>query len=239
MVLASVAFSIVIASALAVSASEKPKQAGSPMKPGVELLRETWAGEDDGVSLEHMLVPLGAKVRIAYVCHGETDLATARLLYRILGAVVKEKDAHKEPWIELALAQVRPDDKTGPFNPKTGVFANAKFDQEVPFFAISSPDRQGKHVRMLGGGRVLLDTKRLVDAKGNLVQLKAGDRIEYCVEVTERSRKSAPTGVMRSATRVTSVVTLPEFHEWYRRATDEEDRIRKLKLRQKDLFKEK
>src|SRR5207249_4855547 len=95
-------------------------------------------------------------------------------------------------------------------------------------------------VRTLGGGRVLLNSDGLIDSMGKRVQTKPGDQIEYCVEVTELERKpGAKVATARSPIRVTSMVTLQEFQQWLQRVTDEDRRLRELKRKQKDLFKEK
>ena len=162
----------------------KPKGDAAAAALRVELLRET-LGEDSDFSLEGMPVPLGEKLRIAYACHGENELAKASLLYRVLPMNEPgKKPAEKEPWVVLPLAAVKDDEKSGPFNPKTGVFAKTKFPDQVPFIALPVSDPDKKQVRTLGGGRILLGTKGLIDSKGNPVQPRAGDRIEYCVEVT-------------------------------------------------------
>lgn len=212
----------------------KPKAVAAPNKPRVEFLPDP-LGADIGISLEGMPVPLGEKLRIAYVCHGENGLAKASLLYRVL----KEGDKAASPWVSLALAEVKQDDKSGPFNPRLGVFAKTKFDEQVPFHAIPVANLQAKGVRPQGGGRILLSTVGLIDDKGKPVPLQAGDRIEYYVEVTEIERKPAPIATMRSAPRVTPVVTLAEYLMWVRRALDEDQRIKDLQRKQKDLFKEK
>ncbi len=163
------------------------------------------------------------------------------MLYRVLKKnEAGKKPAEKGPWVAMALAGVKHDDKTGPFDPKTGAFAKTKFDEQVPFFVIPASDPDKKQVRTLGGGRVLLQSDGLLDSTGKRVQTKPGDQIEYCVEVTERERKPGAKAVTaRSPVRVTSIVTVQEFLEWMRRVADEDRRIRELQRRQKDLLKEK
>ncbi len=50
----------------------KPKEGAAAKSLRVELLRDT-LGVDSGFSIDDMPVPLGGKVRIAYVCLGENE----------------------------------------------------------------------------------------------------------------------------------------------------------------------
>ena len=202
--------------------------------PRVELLRETF-GTEGALPLDGMPVLVVGSLRISYVCQSPNGLSKASLLYRVLKNGAAGKGAKdKEPWIVLPLVEVKADEKTGPFNPKTGVFANTKFDQEMQFHAAPAPGRT------VGGGRVMLNTKGLPDSKGKRVDLRPGDQIEYCIEVTEVERKpmaAVPAG--RSQTRVTAVVSPPEFEAWIFRAFEEDKRIRELERKQKGLFRSK
>jgi hypothetical protein len=232
--------SLLVSSLAAVHGPAKPKDGAAATLLKVELLRDTF-GNDIDFFPKDMPVPFGNKVRIAYVCHGEHDLAKAHVLYRVLTKNEPgKKPVTKESWVRLPLAAVVADDKAGPFNPKTGVFAKTKFDQQVPFFAIPASDPDKKQVRTLGGGRVFLNTNGLIDAMGKRLPIKPGDRIEYCVEVTELERKpGAKAATAQSPIRVISIVTQQEFLEWLQRANDEDNRRRELERKQKGLFKEK
>jgi hypothetical protein len=210
----------------------KPKGADRPKGLRVELLPDA-PSEDSDLAFEGMPIPLGGNVRIPYLCYGDTDIAQASIRYRVLqNGAPKPKGA---PWITVRLSEVKADEKTGPFNPKTGVFKNSKFSEPVPFHAIAS-DAQTKEGRVLAGGRAFLHTGGLSDDKGNLVRLRTGDRIEYCIDVVEVERKGAPVRTVRSPVRVTEVVTLQEFQEWLNRRMEEQRRLHDLQRKQKELF---
>jgi hypothetical protein len=207
----------------------KAAKAGAKMDFRAELLSETVS---DTV-IKEMPVVVGGKLRIGYLCHGSTGIAKASVRYRVLKKGAPKTD--DGPWMAIVLAAAKPDDTTGPFNPKTGVFKNTKFDEEVPFHALAA-DPQAKEARVLGGGRVLLQTRGLIDATGKPVQLMPGDRIEYCIEVAEVERQGAAVKTARSPIRVAEIMTLAEFQAWFSRIRDEDRRIRELERRQKDVF---
>lgn len=201
-----------------------------PLKPPMGLRVELLP---DDQAPEGMPIVPDFRVRITYLCHGSTSIAKASIRYRVIrkGAPKPENDS----WVSLPLPEVKADDKTGPFDPKTAVFKNTKLDQQVPFHALSS-DPQGKEARLLGGGRAFLETRGLIDGKEfKLVQLRPGDRIEYCIEVLEIERKGTAASTARSPTRVMDVVSVQEFQEWLRNAEDERRRLRELERKQKQV----
>lgn len=141
------------------------------------------------------------------------------------------------PGWALPLPEVKPGPDAGPFDPKRGVFATMKFDQEVPFHAVPSanPDALG---RTLGGGRYFLKTRGLIDAKGRPIEARLGDQIEYCVEILADKNPDADRPRARSETRVATVVTIEQFLAWSQSIADEERRLRQLDQLQRGVFNE-
>lgn len=205
--------------------------------PQVALLRDSF-GTDADSNIEGIPVPLGGPIRIPYVAHGPYGLGQARVLYRVLRKRESGNEpAEETPWVALPLPEVKADPSAGPFDPKRGVFAAMKFDQEVPFHAVASmnPDTLG---RTLGGGRYFLKTRGLIDAKGRPIEARLGDQIEYCVEVLADKNPAANRPRSRSETRVATVVTIEQFLAWSQSIADEERRLRQLDQQQRGVFGE-
>jgi hypothetical protein len=218
--------------------------------PQVLLLKDSFGAGADS-DLEGIPVPVGGAIRIPYVANDSYGLGGARVLYRILAEQASGNEEVKDrPWVAVPLAEVLANPKSGPFDPKRGVFENTDFDQPIEFHAVPSDAPMTLLGRTLGGGRYFLRTNGLVerDDKGTRpVQLKVGAKIEYCVEVFADQRDLAtqpdpnrdyktlrPSA--RSEARVTEVVTLDQFHAWGRSVADEENRLRKLEGRQRGIF---
>jgi hypothetical protein len=224
--------------------------------PQVFLLKDTF-GEGADSDLEGIPVPLGGSIRIPYVAHGPYGLAGARVLYRPLVEYTSGVEELKQkPWVALPLPEVLPNEKSGPFDPKRGVFQHTSFDQEVPFHAVPSVNPELLLGRTLGGGRSFLRTKGLVErdetGKTRPLSLKVGAKIEYCVEIfadrndlavqPDPNREYRDDEVRRpwsrSETRITEVVTLEQFQAWGRAVADEESRLRKLDSQQRGVFQQ-
>jgi hypothetical protein len=207
--------------------------------PQVALLRDTF-GVGGDFDVEGMPVRLGKKIRVPYACFGAYGLGKAQLLYRVL----KEHESGNEPveeekWVRLNLPEEPADDAAGPFDPKTGVFKNTPFYKSVSFHAVGSIDENTTLGRTVGGGRAFLDTSGLRDSKGPL-QLKSGDKIEYCVKVYAAERAppgSTPFAV--SQTRVSTVLSDKEFDAWLAQLGEEDKRVKQLEAKQKGVFEPK
>jgi hypothetical protein len=212
--------------------------------PQIALLRDSF-GEGGSFDVEGMPVPLGKKVRIPYVCFGAYGLGKADVLYRVVKEHESGKDPpEEEPWVRAPLPEVQPDNTAGSFDLKTGVFQNTPDGAAVPFHAVPSFDpRQLGRTR--GGGRVLLETKGLIDSKGQARQLKSGDKIEYCIEVFAKHRDPAklgdpdPTPRARSESRVVTVMNEEAFLAWFRDLRDEDQRVKDLEKKQRGIFERK
>jgi hypothetical protein len=205
--------------------------------PQVALLRDTF-GIGADFDLEGLPVLLDGRIRIPYVCYGQYGLSKAFILYRVLKKHESgEEPVEDEPWIRLPLTEVRGNNDTGPFDPKTGVFAFTKFDQQVPFHAAPALNPNKDLGRTIGGGRFFLETKGLIDSKGKLLRLKSGDQIEYCVEVHAAFRKPETSiPVARSETRVSTVMQLEDFNAWLRQVGKEDERVKQLESKQKGVL---
>jgi hypothetical protein len=187
-----------------------------------------------------MPVRLGKKIRVPYACFGAYGLGKAQLLYRVL----KEHESGNEPveeekWVRLNLPEEYADDAAGPFDPKTGVFKNTPFYKSVSFHAVGSIDENTTLGRTVGGGRAFLDTSGLRDSKGP-VQLKSGDKIEYCIKVYAADRapsESTPFAVSES--RVSTVLSDKEFDAWLAQLGEEDKRVKQLEAKQKGVFEPK
>lgn len=214
--------------------------------PQVVLLKDTFdLSEGSTFDLEGLPVVLGRQIRVPYRADGAYGLSRARLLYRYLKKHESGsgEPAQEEEWTKLEL----PEEKhPGPpylsFDPKSGVFAGMKFDQQVSFFAAPSVNPDTILGRTMGGGRYFLETKKdaLIDSKGRPIKLKSGDQIEYCVEVfaSEREPKSS-IPFARSETRVATMMSDTEFQAWLALVGREDERVRKLQEEQKRIFERK
>jgi hypothetical protein len=206
--------------------------------PQVTLLRDRMFqnATSDDFDLEGMPVPLGGRIRIPYVCSGPYGLAKAQLLYRILKKHKSGEEPPEEgPWTVLKLFE---DGKAEGFNAKTGAFANRKWNEAVPFYAMPSPTPDSVLGRTLGGGRVFLSTNGLVDSKGNAINIKPGDSIEYCIEVFAPEREPlASTPSARSESRISEVVGAEDFTAWLRHVNNEYERLHSLKAKQEGVYK--
>lgn len=208
--------------------------------PQVTLLRDSF-GENGTFDVEGMPVPLGKKIRIPYVCFGAYGLGKAQVLYRLIREHESGKEpAEEEPWVRAPLPEVRPDASAGPFDLKTGVFQNTPDGAAVPFHAVPSADPR-QLGRTSGGGRVLLSTNGLIDAKGLPRTLKSGDKIEYCIEVFAQLRdpKIGETPAARSETRVVTVMDEKAFLAWFKELQDEDQRVKDLEKKQRGVFERK
>ena len=205
--------------------------------PQVALLRDTF-GIGADFDLEGLPVLLGDRIRIPYVAFGQYGLSKAFVLYRVLKKHESGNEpAEDDPWIKLPLTEVAGNRDTGPFDPKTGVFAFTKFDQQVPFHAAPALNPNKDLGRTIGGGRFFLETKGLIDSKGTLLQLKSGDQIEYCVEVHAAHRQpDTSVPVARSETRVSTVMQLEDFNAWLRQVGKEDERVKALEAKQKGVL---
>ncbi len=205
--------------------------------PMVTLLRDTF-GTGGDFDLEGLPVPLGGRIRIPYRCDAPYGMSSARVLYRVLKKHESGNDpVEDEKWIPSPLFEVAAGPNDLPFDPKTGVFGNMTFEQQLPFHAAPSPIPEILLGRTLGGGRYFMKTEGLIDVKGP-VQLKSGDQIEFCVEVfaMKGDRKEAVPSA-RSETRVSTVMDQKEFTAWIQNVGKEDERVKALELLQKGVFK--
>ena len=206
--------------------------------PQVNLLRVTF-GSDADFDVEGLPVVIGGRIRIPYSASASYGLGSAEVLYRVLPKHDSDKEpVAEEPWIVLKMTNYPGDENDGFFDPKTGVFQNTKFDQQIGFHAVPQQSL-GDLGRTMGGGRFFLETKGLLDRKtGQALKLKSGDQIEYCVKAYAMPRKGVvPFGL--SETRVSIMMDANEFLAWIQQVGREDERVRQLEFDQRRVFERK
>jgi hypothetical protein len=181
--------------------------------PKVELLPAYPNGER---ILKDMPVPVKGSIYVAYKCSSVDPLKEANLRYRVVPAG-HELKAKPIPWRVQRLEEKKGMPELGKFDIDRGVFEKCGPNDQVPFHAVGDEKR-----RCIGGGCLVFPLK--ADAK-------PGDRIEFFIEVFDDTQ----TVPGHSGICVREVVTLAEFLEWVRRNRDEEQRIRELEKKQKDV----
>jgi hypothetical protein len=147
-----------------------------------------------------------------------------------------EQPAVDEPWQVLPLPEVKASLDTGLFDLRRGIFQNTGEYDDVPFYPLPSPDPDKVLGRTQGGGRYHFQTTKLPDGKGDFYALKAGDQIEFCVEVFADKNPESGRPFARSETRVKTIVSLRELLSWVDDTLQEERRIRKLEEQQRGVF---
>ncbi len=207
--------------------------------PQVNLLRVTFGSGAD-FDVEGLPVVIGGRIRIPYSATGAFGLGSAEVRYRVLKKHDSDKEpVDDEPWIDLKMSDYPGEEKDGYFDPKTGVFQNSKFDQQIGFHAVPQQG-SGDLGRTLGGGRYFLETKGLLDRKtGAPLKLKSGDQIEYCVKVYAMKRDKGPVPFGQSETRVSTMMDANEFLAWINQVGREDERVRQLEFDQRKVFERK
>lgn len=192
--------------------------------PTVALLPEQFlpdqfpgVGIAEDFEVEGVPIPQGGAIRVAYTASHPYGLGRATLMYRV----------NEGPWQPFPLGETPETEKTGPFDPRRGCFANSRATDQVQFHAVPSREPERYLPRTDGGGRFDFQTRGLPD-------LKIGDRIEYYIEVTNRDPNSPQVG--RSETRMKTIVTVPQLVQWIDATLRQEDRIRQLEQKQKGVF---
>jgi hypothetical protein len=210
--------------------------------PHVSLLPVSFPDPSLPVVLEDHIVqgmPIypGLPIPIAYSCQGRYGLHHAQLLYRF----PKKPDsgegepAKEEEWAVLDLPEVLQSEKTGPFLPRIGLFANSPPEAQVAFHAMPSPDPYARLGRIEGGGRFLFQTKKLF-YRDKPVELKPDDQIEVCVEVfAGKPGDGRPSG--RSEARVFSVMSRDDCLLWTFELINEQKRLEDLRQKQESMFR--
>jgi len=199
-----------------------------PIPPGA-----SWEDfEIDGLPV----VP-GKKLRIGYVAQGPYGLGRARLLYRIVPKVESGNEPEKEePWQFLELPEIQAGAESGAFDPKLGAFEHSRFNEAIYFHAVPSPDPQRILGRTLGGGRFDFETKGIPDGMGGLLELRAGDQFEFCIEVYADKDPASKRPSARSDVRTRPIITGEEFARWFADALQEERRLKDLDTKQRGIF---
>ena len=208
--------------------------------PTVNLLKDYFTpgtvGSKDQLedfNIDGIPVPVGETIRVPYVAEGPFGLGQAWFLYRVIHPMESgNEEPEEEPFKRLPLSRVTATDKTGDFDPRRGVFENTPQDKSVDFFAMPLLEPG----RMLGGGRVHFRTSGIPDGKGGTVQLKEGDKIEYCIEIHADSGKHPGRPVVRSETRVSTIGTLDSLIKWASEYAQETQRLNEINRKQRGIF---
>jgi hypothetical protein len=193
----------------------------------------TWEDfEVDGLPI----VP-GKKLRVAYLAQGPYGVGRARFLYRIVRKTESGDDEPKdEPWRTLDLPEIQANPKSGPFDPKRGVFEHSSLEEIIYFHAVPSPDPDKLLGRTLAGGRFDFETKGIPDGQGGLVSLRVGDHLEFCVEVFADKEPGSKRPSARSEVRTRPILSEDDFGRWFVDALQEERRLKDLDAKQRGVF---
>jgi hypothetical protein len=199
-----------------------------PIPPGA-----SWEDfEIDGLPV----VP-GKKLRIGYLAQGPYGLGRARLLYRIVPKMESGNEPETElPWRSLELPEIQAGAQSGAFDPKLGAFEHSRFSEAIYFHAVPSPDPERILGRTLGGGRFDFETKGISDGMGGLLELRAGDQFEFCIEVFADKDPKSTRPSARSDVRTRPIITGEEFARWFADALQEERRLKDLDSKQRGVF---
>ena len=208
-------------------------------KPTVNLLKDYFTPGTVGskeqledFNIDGIPVPVGETIRVPYIAEGPYGLGQAWFLYRVIHpAESGNEEPEDEPFKRLPLSRVKATDKSGDFDPRRGVFENTPQDKSVDFFAM--PQEAG---RMLGGGRVHFRTSGIPDGKGGAIELKEGDKVEFCIEIHADSGKHPGRPVVKSETRVATIGTLESLIRWASDYAQETQRLNELNRKQRGIF---
>lgn len=160
-------------------------------------------------------VPLGGRFRVAYKAASRAGIAKARLMFRL----------GEGPWKSLPLPEIQ-GNKDGEFLTELGVFERTGATGEVPFHALSITGPGAAAGRELAGGRFDFRVSPLEN-------VRAGERLEYLVEVEDRHN---PPLVGRSTPRVKDIVSVEDYLGWLARREREQERLRELRSKQATVF---
>jgi hypothetical protein len=211
---------------------ERPRRTirtGTVPAPQVVLLPETmWRPGDPGTpeerEIEGIPVLRGERFRLDYRCAARYGLSHARLRYRVILRTSSSAESDSPPVTEEEFQH------KFPFKLDLGAppGSTARASAEFATLPGRDPDRLGGTI---GGGRYDFQTRGIPDGKGGLLQLRAGDRIQFYVEVFGKDEPDRRAG--RSVVREKEVVNLKEFQAWLERKEDLKDRTRQLEQRQR------
>lgn len=202
--------------------------------PFVSLLPERFppsfgGGFTEESEVEGLPVLLGGPIRVGYSARSPLGLLNARLVYRINGG----------PERRLPLTLTETDGKLGEFDLRRGKFEKMSFRDQVEFYPVPSPEQKLFPDGLDAGGQFNFQTAGLTKliSEGFPVELEVGDEIEFAVEVFDRKKlvqPNRPPG--RSETRVKVVVDGEDFTNWIQSLLATEDRIRRLRENQQQVF---
>lgn len=200
--------------------SEPPRRVirqGMIEQPRVDLLPEVFSREGDtgpaeDREVEGIPVLLGQRFRIDYQAFSRYGLTRAQLRYRVVPRLGKKDEdgaVKEEEFLTLLLG--------GPKSP-----------EEFRLGAQPDPEQvQGTEAR----GRYDCSVAGLSDGKGGTFDIKAGDRVQFYVEVYSKADPEGKPG--RSAVREKEVVELREYLAWLEKKEDLKEKTRQLEEKQR------
>jgi hypothetical protein len=178
-------------------------------------------------------------LRISYEAFGPYGLGTAQLKVGVIrGANESEDSAKKEKferWVTLPLGEVQPTSRRI-FIPSKGTFADSTEKEQIPFYAMPSPNPATKWPRQQGGGRIDYQPSGFLDETGQPMVFKPGDQIVVFVEVFNRNPDHARVLMAKSKTREKDLVPEDRFLQWCMETLQEVNRIESLLQMQQRVY---
>lgn len=187
-------------------------------------------------------VPLGERVRIAYVCKSVFGIGEARLRYRLFRFNDEESKGDEQridslKWESYPLTPFsaglpdRPQAQPK-FNFQTGALDTSRDTDQIQLFKVPSPDPNQIPDGLEGGGRFDFHTGPLRLPNGQIPQI--GDHIEFFVEVSNRDPNDRKWG--RSEIRTKEFKDHMAVARWVAQAVGETGRLIELQRRQSSVF---
>ena len=219
-----------------------------PEPPTVVIFPERYPDPDNPVTeddiIEGLPIPPGATITIEYVCHSPIGFpdptpglrgrlnSPARLKIRV--------NDEKEERI-LPLDEVLQTPESGPYNLLRATFSNQAFMKKmekdsngIQFHGMPSSDPMYLIPRLDGGGVYFLPTKDIKkrDQDGSMKDLEVGDRLEYWIEVRDRTGKQYG----KSDPHIKEIRSIEEVLKRINEFRDSVTKLQELEKRQLGVF---
>jgi hypothetical protein len=178
-------------------------------------------------------------IRISYEAFGPYGVGKAQLKIGVLrgaNASEGEGDGKKEKierWVVLPLAEVQ---AKRDFDKARGAFKDSPEKEQVPFYAVPSPNPKLLWPRVIAGGRLDYQPSKLLDQDGKPFEFKVDDQIVIYVEVFNQNPDPAKALMARSRFREKDLVTWDRFERWCFDTLQEASRIEALVQMQQQVY---
>jgi hypothetical protein len=196
------------------------------------------------MDLEGMPLPISAEgqpgpLKIAWEAFGPYGIGHAQLRIGVIrgaGASEGEGEGKKksEYWVTLPLAEVKASGRE--FDKTRGAFVDSSEKEQVPFFAMPSPNPKVQWPRVTAGGRLDYQPAKLLDQEGKPFEFKVDDQIVIYVEVFNRNPDPQKALMARSRLREKDIVTEDRFLQWCLDTLQEANRIEALVQMQQQVY---